>query len=136
MKKILFHLVVFVLLAVTLTACGGGGPPTKIKSSMTDFKFDPTEYTIAAGKEITLEIENVGAASHEFVIMKHGLTVGDKFGPEDEENIYWEVEVESGKSDTVTFTAPTETGEYQVVCGTEGHVEKGMIAKLIVLSAP
>ena len=68
--------------------------------------------------------------------MKYGLNVGDKFGPEDEGNIYWEVELESGKSDTVTFTAPTETGEYQVVCGTEGHVEKGMIGQLIVIPTP
>lgn len=121
-------------LGLALAACGGGGPPTKLDVSMTDFKFDPTEYTIAAGKEITLNIENIGAAAHEFVIMKHGLTIGDKFGPEDEENIYWEVEIEPGKSDTVTFTAPTETGEYQIICGTEGHFEKGMVGKMILLA--
>ena len=133
MKKfLLFHLVI--LLAVTLTACGGGGPPTKIESKMTEYKFDPTEYTVAAGKEITLKITNDGAALHEFVIMKHGLTVGEKFGPEDEENIFWEVEVDSGASKTVTIPALSETGEYQVVCGTEGHVEKGMLGKLIVLA--
>ena len=134
MKKYLF--VIVVLLAVTLNACSGGAASTKIESSMTEYKFDPTVYVIPAGKEITLKIENIGAATHEFVIMKHGLTVGEKFGDEDDENIYWEVEVESGKSDTVTFTAPTETGEYQVVCGTEGHVEKGMIGQLIVIPAP
>ena len=132
MKK---HFVLFVLvavLAVILAGCGGG-PSTNLKVGMTEFSFDPAEYIIPAGKEITLEIANIGAAAHEFVIMKHGLTVGDKFGPEDEENIYWEVELESGDSQTVTFTAPSEAGEYQVVCGTEGHVEQGMIGKLIVV---
>ena len=132
MKK---HFVLFVLLivcSVILAACGGG-TPTKFKVDMTEYKFDPNVLVIQAGKEITLDITNSGAALHEFVIMKHGLTVGDKFGPEDEENIYWEVEAESGESKTATFTAPSESGEYQVVCGTEGHVEHGMIGKLIVV---
>ena len=65
--------------------------------------------------------------------MKYELNVGDKFGPEDEGNIYWEVEVDPGASKTVTFTAPTDLGDYQVVCGEEGHVEAGMVTKLTVV---
>jgi uncharacterized cupredoxin-like copper-binding protein len=62
------------------------------------------------------------------------LNIGDDFGPEDEENIYWEVEAEPGESKTVTFTAPADLGEYQVVCGTEGHFKAGMASKLTVVS--
>ena len=70
---------------------------------------------------------------HEFVIMKLGKTVGDDFGPEDEGNIYWEIEAEAGKTNSATFTAPTEPGEYQIVCGTQGHFVAGMVGKLTVV---
>ena len=40
--------------------------------------------------------------------------------------------MEAGKTKSDTFTAPTEPGEYAVVCGIPGHIEKGMTATLIV----
>ena len=66
--------------------------------------------------------------------LKLGQTAGEKFGDEDEENIYWEVEVQPGQSSTATFTAPTEPGEYSVTCGIEGHLEAGMNGKLTVVA--
>ena len=128
-KLIVFVLAVFPLI---LTACGAKST-TELDVTMTDFKYDMEDYTIAAGKEITMNIKNDGAVLHEFVIMKYGLNIGDDFGPEDEDNIYWEVEVDPGASKTVTFTAPTEPGEYQIVCGTEGHFKAGMVTKLTVV---
>ena len=130
------NLSLYALLAVftlILTACGGGQSKTKVNVTMTDFKYDVDNYTISAGQEITMNVKNEGAVIHEFVIMKPGLTIGDDFGPEDEENIYWEVEAEPGESKTVTFTAPADPGEYQVVCGTEGHFKAGMQSNLTVV---
>jgi uncharacterized cupredoxin-like copper-binding protein len=132
MKKSLFVLV-FVLMFV-LTACGGAGPSTTIDVTFTEFSFTPTEYTIPAGQEITINAKNDGAVIHEFVIMKFGQTIGDDFGDEDEGNIYWEVEAEPGATANATFTAPTEPGEYQIVCGTEGHFVAGMVGKLTVVA--
>ena len=132
MKKMLF---VCLLGVLVLTACGGGGPSSTFNVTMTDFQYTPAEFKIPAGKEITLNITNNGAVIHEFVIMKYGLNVGKDFGPEDEENIYWEVEVDAAQSKTVTFTAPTDVGEYQIVCGTEGHFTAGMVGKLTVAAA-
>jgi uncharacterized cupredoxin-like copper-binding protein len=131
MKK---GLLVFVLvMSFVLTACGGAAKPsTTIDVAFTDFHFTPDAFTIPAGQEITINATNNGAVVHEFVIMKLGQTVGDDFGDEDEGNIFWEVEAEPGASVTKTFTAPTEPGEYQVVCGTEGHFKAGMVGKLIV----
>lgn len=130
MKKIL---IIFLLgLSFVLSACGGTGPSTTINVNMTDFKFDPLEFTIPAGKEITINATNNGAVLHEFVIMKYGQNIGEVFGNEDEENIYWEIEVDPGGSKTATFTAPSELGEYQLVCGTEGHFAAGMSGKLTV----
>ena len=121
------------VLAVILSACGGGSQ-TKLNITMTDCKYDPVENTIAAGKEITLTIKNEGAVLHEYVIMNLGQTAGETFGDEDEGNIYWEVEVDPGQSKTVTFTAPSEAGEYEIVCGTEGHLAAGMKGTLTVVA--
>ena len=134
MKKYPYVLVILLCLSLILTACGGSGASTKLNITMTDFKYEPMENTIAAGKEITLKLANDGAVLHEYVIMNLGQTAGDKFGPEDEGNIYWEVEVDPGKTVTVTFTAPSEPGTYEIVCGTEGHLEAGMKGTLTVVS--
>jgi len=136
MKKISFSFIVLLVLSMVLTACGSKGPVTKMDVTMTDFKYDPMIWNIVAGQEITMNIRNDGAVKHEFVIMKYGLSAGDKFGDEDEGNIYWEVELDPGASKTVTFSAPTDLGDYEVLCGTEGHLEAGMKASLTVSAAP
>ncbi len=135
MKKTLYVLVLLLVSSLALTACGGGsGPSTTIDVTFTDFMFTPDTFTVPAGQEITINTTNNGAVVHEFVIMKLGQTVGDDFGDEDEGNIFWEVETEPGGKVTEKFTAPTEPGEYQVVCGTEGHFKAGMVGKLIVVA--
>lgn len=134
MKKSLFVLSVLFVMTFVLSACGGGGASTTIDVTFAEFTFTPAEFTVPAGEEITINTKNEGAVIHEFVIMKLGETIGDDFGDEDEANIYWEVETEAGKSGTTTFTAPSEPGEYQVVCGTEGHFVAGMVGKLTVVT--
>jgi len=128
-------LLVFVLAVPLLAACGGGSASTTIVVVFThDFKFDPDSFRVPAGQEITLTAKNEDAIVHEFVIMKFGTEVGGNFGDEDEGNIYWEVEVGPGGEQTVTFTAPSEPGEYQVVCGTPGHYMAGMVGRLTVVA--
>ena len=134
MKKFSVLMVLVMGVSMVLTACGGGGPSTELKVDMVDFMFDPDSYTVPAGETITLELSNSGAVEHEFVIMKFGTTIGDDFGDEDEENIYWEAEVEAGDSGTFTFTAPSEPGEYQIVCGIEGHFLAGMVGSMTVVA--
>lgn len=134
MKKYLMLIVVILGSSLVLAACGGGGPSKSLRVDMTDFMFDPDVYTIPAGETITLELSNNGAVEHEFVIMNFGTEVGDDFGDEDEANIFWEAELEAGESGTFTFTAPTEAGPYQIVCGTEGHYVAGMVGSLTVVA--
>ena len=128
--------VLSVLLGLTLflAACGAAGPSTTINVTMTDFHFEPSQFTVPAGEEITVNATNNGAVVHEFVIFKLGTDAGAKFGDEDEENIYWEVEVGPGDKSTTTFTAPSDPGEYFLTCGIEGHLEAGMNGKLIVVA--
>ena len=132
MKKYLVISVILVA-AFALSACGAGSDAnTTIDVTFTDFHFEPESFVIAAGQEITMNATNNGAVEHEFVIMNYGQTIGEDFGDEDEDNIFWEIEVLAGESDTVTFTAPTEPGEYQIVCGIEGHFLAGMVGTLTV----
>ena len=135
MKNFRFALLVLLALSLVLTACGSSGPSTKLNVKMDDFKYDPMVNTIAAGQEITLNIKNDGKVLHEYVIMKLGQTAGDKFGDEDEGNIYWEIEIDPGQSKTVTFTAPSDPGSYEIVCGTAGHLEAGMKGELNVVAS-
>jgi uncharacterized cupredoxin-like copper-binding protein len=133
MKKILFVPVMLLFASFALAACGGGGASPTINVTMTDFHFTPDTFTIPAGQEITVTATNDGAVEHEFVIFKLGTNAGDKFGPEDEENIYWEVEVQPGETKTEIFIAPAEPGEYYVTCGIVGHLEAGMSGNVIVV---
>jgi azurin len=38
----------------------------------------------------------------------------------------------NGETDTITFTVPEETGEYDYICSFPGHFAGGMVGKLIV----
>lgn len=132
MKK---HLFVFLLgISLLLGACSRNGASTTIDLTISDYHFEPDTFTVPAGREITVNIKNNGFVSHQFVIFKLGKDAGGKISPEDQENIYWRFEVLPGHSDSATFTAPSEPGEYYVTCGIVGHLEAGMVGNLIVVN--
>ena len=118
-----------------LTACGAGGASDKIDVKMTDFQIQPRQFTVPAGQEITFTSSNNGAVVHNFVIMKLGTSAGPMFDEDDIPNVYWEVELLPGADTDTSFTAPTEPGDYEVVCKTEGHIASGMTGKLTVVPA-
>ena len=121
---------------VLLVSCGGGQPSTTIAVAMTDFQFTPNTFTIPAGEEITLNIVNNGAVVHNFVIMNLGTSAGEAFDNEEQPNVFWEErDIPAGGDFSVTFTAPTEPGEYQIVCRTQGHIASGMFGTLTVVAA-
>ena len=132
MKRILFVVVVFA--SLLLSACGGAAPSDTIDVTLTDFQFTPNLLTVPAGQEITVNAQNNGAVVHNFIVMKMGADAGTEFDDEDTPNIYWQVQLEPGASSTTTFTAPTDAGEYQIICSTPGHLIAGMVAKLIVVA--
>ena len=134
MKKILTFIVM--ILAILLTACGKSGPSTKISFTMTDFAFTPSEFTVPARKEITLHITHDGTVEHNFIVMQYGMDAGEMFDKEDEANTYWQIDVQPGETKTITFVAPEQPGMYQVICGMVGHLQSGMVGKLIVTEQP
>jgi plastocyanin len=67
--------------------------------------------------------------------MKLGTSAGDAFDAEDEANVFWQLtDIQPNSDANATFTAPTETGEYQIVCRTAGHIASGMVGKLVVVA--
>jgi plastocyanin len=129
-RKFVF-LSILILGALILTACGASGPE-KISVTTTDFKFDPTSWTVSAGKQVELTLKNDGALDHEWVIIKKGMEVTIPFDDDDEEKVFWEMEAGAGETKTETFTAPSEAGTYTIVCGTPAHLEQGMSGTLTV----
>jgi len=121
-----------IVLALALSACAKSGPSPKISFTMTDFAFNPNEFTIPAGKDITLNVTHNGTMEHSFIVMKYGTDTGEMFDEADKVNVYWEVDLQPGDSETVLFTAPDQPGTYQIICGMAGHLQSGMVGKLIV----
>lgn len=118
------------LAGLTLVACG---PKTaSISADLTDFQFTPKSWEVPAGSEVTLTLTNNGTVEHEWVLFEKGYEVSMPFDDNDEGHIYWEGEVEAGESETFTFTAPSDPGTYQIVCGIPGHIESGMTGTLTV----
>ncbi len=123
----------FLLLSLVFQVTACNHSPTTLNVTLSDYSYTPNTFTVPAGKEITLNLTNQGFVSHMFIIFKLGMDAGAKYGPEDEENIYWKAEVLPGKSAIAKFTAPAEPGKYYVTCGLGGHHEVGMVGTLIVV---
>ena len=127
--KTLSVIVVFVL-ALALTACG----PQKVTLNVTanDQSYDSSTYTVPAGAEVTVNLTNTGAAAHVFNILKLDEHVTPPYQPADKDKILWELVAKTGETISGTFTAPTEPGEYDIICRVPGHIQMGMTATLIV----
>jgi uncharacterized cupredoxin-like copper-binding protein len=124
------------VISILLASCGGtSAPTTEIDLIMTDFQYSPNSFTVPAGEKITIHLVNSGAVVHNFIIMNPGQTAGSEFGDEDLPNVYWKLEVSPGNDSSTTFTAPEEPGEYEVVCSIPGHVQAGMVGRLIVVES-
>ncbi len=138
MRKFPFIVTFVVGLALILTACGGSGggaPSTSINVTLTDFAYSPNTFTVPAGAQISFSAANNGADVHSFMIMKKGDDVSGHFTDADKQNVYWGKQpINPGQTVSDTFTAPSDPGTYQIVCGEPGHLEAGMVAKLIVVA--
>ena len=126
------------LAALTFLVFGGlflagcGPKSATLSAELTDFKFTPNAWEVPAGAEVTLTLTNNGTQDHEWVIINLGQEVTLPFDDDDVAKVYWEGEVTAGETQTYTFTAPTEPGDYTIVCGLPAHLEQGMMGTLRV----
>ena len=91
----------------------GGGP---IVMEMLDtLQFAPATLTIPANTDVVIDLRNVGAAPHSFVVEGQEVNSGQYSG---------------GQTGTVTVNLPP--GTYTYICDVPGHKEAGMVGTLTV----
>ena len=117
------------VVAFLAVGCGDDGDDGSggLEATASEFQFEPDDWTVDAG-EFDLEFTNDGSVDHEWVIMNEPIASEEEFT---EEGVLDEVETGPGETVTATFTVD-EAGEYQVICGLEGHFDAGMEGTLTV----
>lgn len=137
------------LAALALAGCGGDGTPeatTDLSVTGTDdLAFEPDEFAVPAGEEVTVTFTSEPAVEHDLVIEGVGMaaTVGEEgHGDRDEhamddahameDDDLHVAHADAGETVTATLTVD-EPGTYQLYCSVPGHREAGMEATLTVV---
>ncbi len=81
-----------------------------------EFKYDQTAIEVKKGSLVQVTFTNSGQIIHTFNIQEYGVATGF---------------INSGETATVEFKADRE-GEFAFFCNVSGHIELGMIGKIIV----
>ena len=79
-----------------------------------DIYFEPSEVTIPANTDVTVNLPNEGVTPHNFSIDALGI----------------DVDIAPGATEQVVINAPA--GEYEFYCNVPGHKQAGMVGTLIV----
>lgn len=84
-----------------------------------EFNFLPSSFKVARGSKVELTFENTGTVPHNYVVDK--LKLKTKI-------------IDGGKTDVVTFTAPSTAGTvtYVSYCSVPGHREAGMEGTIVI----
>ena len=132
-QRSLVGLIAMVALSLAATACGGsdgdgdngddGGPtdgaataaaddggPVSFDISLTDNVFEPKEYTVDEGAEVTFNITNDGTAIHNMRV----AGADNAFNTADD--AVSDQIIAAGATSTVEWTAPDESGTYDFQC--------------------
>src|SRR5215218_3504454 len=100
------------------TTAPAGGEPAAAAMTVDivahDIFFEPSEATIPANTDVTVNLPNEGAAPHNFSIDALGI----------------DVDIAPGATEQVVINAPA--GEYEFYCNVPGHKEAGMVGTLTV----
>ena len=115
-----------VLAAVLLGACGGGGGgassgdegqgrPADITVVAKEFRFDPGEFSIDAGKPVVVAVQNIGSIPHDLTVKPAGF----------------KLTVANGRTGQKTLTVE-KPGTYEFSCSLPGHKSAGMHGTLTV----
>jgi plastocyanin len=102
---------------------GGSDAVTEITVQASEWSLEPAGFTVPAGEEVTLTLENTGSNQHNWGVDLDG-------DGETEDDVRTDT-IPSGETTTVTFTVD-ETGEYTFFCDVSGHRDAGMEGTLTV----
>lgn len=139
-RYLLVTAVSFVITAVLLAACGGGAAPAAEEPAApavqtltviaNDIYYGETNdnventptWTIDAGVDLEVTLENNGVLEHNFAIVKPGETVPEPFVVEESGDVILaDAGVTAGGESSTATIAALEAGEYQVICTVAGH---------------
>jgi len=137
LKPLLLGLVAVAALTLTAAACGGSdedddnggngepsataaattpadddgdGGPVSFDISMKDNLFEPKEFTVSEGAEVTFNITNGGSAIHNMRV----AGADNEFNTDDDAES--DQIIAAGATSTVEWTAPAESGTYDFQC--------------------
>jgi len=146
-KKYIASLLFIAFTALAFTAQAD----TTIEIEGTDtLQFSKESITVKPGEEVTIKLTNntdmpANAMSHNFLLLEQDADAeavdeaaqgakDNDYIPEDMDDqiIAHTGLVAGGESDSVTFTAPEETGDYEYICTFPGHFAAGMKGTLTV----
>jgi uncharacterized cupredoxin-like copper-binding protein len=114
-----------------IAACGGGEETSdSLQTTVSEFQFAPSTWTVAADSAASIEVTNAGSMTHEWVLMNPDVQIASE-AEFTEDLVYIETEVEAGATETLDFTAPA-AGTYQVICAIPSHFDAGMEGTLTV----
>ncbi len=134
MRRLSLILGLMLLFGLLLTACGSPASASgsnSINMTISEFKFEPSSFTVSAGKQVTVNLKNSGTVPHTFTLMSK--PVNGAFSSADQANVLFDSgQIQPGASKTVTFTAPTSPGTYEYVCTVPGHLDSGMKGEMTV----
>jgi len=128
LKRFAVLLIASLCVVGLLAACGGSSKNSTSSSGssssggsnvtiqMTEMKFTPNTFTVKAGQKVTVKLENKGTVLHDFSI--DSLKVAQTVQP--------------GKTETVSFTAPSSAGDVVFYCNQPGHEAAGMKGTMTV----
>ncbi len=123
--------IIFLLLVLSACAAQPAQASTSIQAAFSDTAIQPAFWRIQAGQEITLNVANTGKESHSWVLLKDPPT--EPFSADDELNILFQVTLAPGETRTLKFRSPAAPGEYSVTSSQPGDLEKGMVARVLVV---
>ena len=125
-RKSVSSVMVFVVLATALAACGPKGP-TSVDVTLTEYTIEMSKISVPAG-QLKFNITNTGSIVHELVLEPAGAVDS----PLEANGTVAEVEdIEPGATVTLEWTIDTP-GEYQLTCHLPGHYENGMVLPFTV----
>ncbi|MCC9078834.1 plastocyanin/azurin family copper-binding protein [Litorilinea aerophila] len=105
-----------------------------------NMKFDKTEFTVRAGQEVQLTFHNSATTlQHNWVLVNGGDDVAEQvdqaavaagfdkgFIPDSDLILAHTRLLNGGEEETITFTAPSQPGDYTFLCTFPGHFQAGM----------
>ena len=102
-----------------------------IEVTLTNWQFSPISSAVISGEPIVVNLTNPSTQSHTWALLSAGSQWTTYQDFDLEQVLVTTQGIPENGTDTVQFIAP-EPGTYQVVCTVRGHIQRGMVAELVV----